>query len=63
MKRLVHPEATVLDLFSYSGAWGVHAALAGASEVIAVDSSRGALDLAEQNASLNGVQDRFEAVR
>ena len=45
----------VLDLFSYTGAWGVPAAMAGASEVICVDASEGALKLAQENARLNHV--------
>ena len=40
MKQYVSPEATVLDLFCYTGAWGLHAISAGAAEVTAVDSSR-----------------------
>ncbi|HEX7046701.1 MAG TPA: class I SAM-dependent rRNA methyltransferase [Gammaproteobacteria bacterium] len=45
----------VLDVFSYAGGWGVTAANAGASEVICVDSSAGALAMARENAALNGV--------
>lgn len=45
----------VLDLFSYSGAWGVQAALGGAAQVDCVDSSEPALALARENADLNGV--------
>lgn len=48
----------VLDVFSYIGAWGVQAAMAGAADVMCVDSSAPALDLAYANAELNGVQDR-----
>ncbi|MDD2658841.1 MAG: class I SAM-dependent rRNA methyltransferase [Methylococcales bacterium] len=52
----------VLDLFSYTGAWGIPAAMAGASEVTCVDASEGALALAKENALLNQVDDkmRFE---
>ncbi|MDD2760478.1 MAG: class I SAM-dependent rRNA methyltransferase [Methylomonas sp.] len=53
----------VLDLFSYAGAWGVTAAVAGAAEVICVDSSESALALAEQSAELNGVRNRMQFVR
>ena len=63
MKRYVPPGATVLDLFCYTGAWGLHAASAGAAEVTAVDSSRAALQLAQANAELNGMQDRFRAAK
>jgi 23S rRNA (cytosine1962-C5)-methyltransferase len=63
MKLCVAPEANVLDLFCYTGAWGLHAASAGAAEVTAVDSSRAALKLAEANAELNALQDRFHAMK
>lgn len=53
----------VLDLFSYTGAWGVPAALAGALEVTCVDASESALTLARENAELNGVQDKMHFVR
>ncbi len=51
--------ARVLDLFCYTGAWAVQAAAAGAREVIAVDSAAPALELARENARLNGVADRI----
>jgi len=63
MPKYVFSGAKVLDLFSYTGAWGIHAAAAGASLVVAVDSSRGALNLAESNAEINGVASRFHTVR
>lgn len=50
----------VLDLFSYTGAWGVQAAVAGAAEVTCVDSSAPALAQAEHHAGLNGVSDRMQ---
>lgn len=50
----------VLDIFSHTGAFGIYAALKGA-RVKAVDVSRPALDLALENARLNGV--RIEAVK
>ncbi len=53
----------VLDLFSYSGAWGIPAAVAGATEVTCVDSSESALSLAESSAKLNNVQDKMQLVR
>ena len=53
----------VLDLFSYTGAWGIPAALAGASEVTCVDASEGALALAKENAQLNQVDDKMHFVR
>ncbi|MGR9072804.1 MAG: class I SAM-dependent rRNA methyltransferase [Gammaproteobacteria bacterium] len=53
----------VLDLFSYSGAWGVPAAMAGAESVTCVDGSQSALALAAENAVLNGVGDRLHCVQ
>ncbi|MCK9607423.1 MAG: class I SAM-dependent rRNA methyltransferase [Methylomonas sp.] len=53
----------VLDLFSYAGAWGITAAVAGAAEVTCVDSSETALALATESAALNGVRDIMQFVR
>lgn len=63
LKHYVAPGASVLDLFCYSAAWGMHAAAAGAEWVTAVDSSKSALSLAEANAELNNVRDRFTFVK
>ena len=49
------PGRTVLDLCCHTGGFSVHAALYGAASVEAVDVSREALDMAEQNAARNGV--------
>ncbi len=49
----------VLDVFSYVGGWGVQAANHGASEVHCVDASGFALDWVEQNATLNGVDEKM----
>lgn len=54
LRALVRPGDRVLDVFSYVGAWGIQAALAGAGEVTCVDSSRPALALAQANAQRNG---------
>jgi len=53
----------VLDLFCYSAAWGIPAAVAGATEVTCVDSSDSALSLAQSSAELNNVQDKMNFVR
>ncbi len=53
----------VLDLFAYSGAWGVQAALAGAARVECVDASEAALALAAENAKRNGVAEAMEFTR
>eukprot|EP00195_Chlamydomonas_chlamydogama_P004361 CAMPEP_0202919516 /NCGR_PEP_ID=MMETSP1392-20130828/76046_1 /ASSEMBLY_ACC=CAM_ASM_000868 /TAXON_ID=225041 /ORGANISM="Chlamydomonas chlamydogama, Strain SAG 11-48b" /LENGTH=661 /DNA_ID=CAMNT_0049612909 /DNA_START=45 /DNA_END=2030 /DNA_ORIENTATION=+ len=53
-------DKTVLDLCCYSGGFAVHAGLSGASQVLGVDSSASALQMAEQNAELNGVSGRVK---
>jgi 23S rRNA (cytosine1962-C5)-methyltransferase len=44
----------VLNVFAYTGAFGVYAAAAGARQITHVDSSAPALEVAERNAHLNG---------
>lgn len=59
----------VLDVCSYLGGWAVQAARAGASEVLAVDSSAKALELLQANANRNKVKvtglegDAFETLK
>lgn len=48
----------VLDVFTYVGAISLCAARGGASEVIGIDSSALALEVAAEHARLNGVSDR-----
>lgn len=44
----------VLDCFCYTGGFGLYAARGGAAEVLGVDASEPALELARQNAAANG---------
>ena len=44
----------ILNCFSYSGAFSVYALGGGAREVVSLDSSKPALELAERNLALNG---------
>ena len=53
----------VLDLYSYTGAWGIQCALGGASEVHCIDSSANAIELVKRNAERNAVADRVRAER
>jgi 23S rRNA (cytosine1962-C5)-methyltransferase len=46
--------AQVLNAFSYTGGFGIYAAMAGARSVVNVDTSAEALALAEENLALNG---------
>ncbi|HEY7326397.1 MAG TPA: class I SAM-dependent rRNA methyltransferase [Gemmataceae bacterium] len=45
----------VLDAFCYTGGFGLHAARAGAASVLGIDQSEPALQLARDNARLNGL--------
>lgn len=45
----------VLDLYTYTGGFALHAALNGASKVVAVDSSALAIEQARKNALINGI--------
>ena len=54
---------TVIDAFSYIGGWGLTAALAGAEQVICIDSSERALDHARRSAERNGVASRMAFLR
>jgi 23S rRNA (cytosine1962-C5)-methyltransferase len=47
----------VANCFAYSGGFSVHAAIAGAAEVVSVDVSQGACRLAARNMALNGFPD------
>ncbi|SEK52254.1 23S rRNA (cytosine1962-C5)-methyltransferase [Aquimarina amphilecti] len=44
---------TILDVFSYAGGFSVHALAGGATEVVSLDISKQALEMAKHNASLN----------
>ncbi len=59
-------ERSVLNLFSYSAAASVYAACAGAKNVVTVDSSSPALELARKNFTLNSIElleeNRFEFI-
>lgn len=53
----------VLDLFSYVGGWGAQALAAGASEVVCVDASVTALEVAAENARINEGETRFRGLQ
>jgi 23S rRNA (cytosine1962-C5)-methyltransferase len=52
-----------LDVYSYTGGFGIQAAVAGATEVLAVDRSEPALALLQKSAQLNGVAERVSVQR
>lgn len=53
----------VLDAYAYSGGFGLHAALGGASGVVSVDSSGQAVARITENAELNGVPELVTPVK
>jgi 23S rRNA (cytosine1962-C5)-methyltransferase len=55
--------ARVLDLYAYTGGFGITAAVRGAAEVTCVDRSQPALELAARAAEANGVAERCAFVR
>jgi 23S rRNA (cytosine1962-C5)-methyltransferase len=57
------PGARVLDVYSFTGGFGVLAAARGAAEVALLDRSEPALALATRAAELNGVGDRIKTMR
>jgi 23S rRNA (cytosine1962-C5)-methyltransferase len=56
-------DARVLDVYSHTGGFAIHAAAAGAASVTAVDKSAAALALAERAAQLNGCEGRCGFVK
>ena len=56
------PGKKVLDCFTHTGSFGLNAAKAGASSVLAVDASQAGIDQAVRNAAINHLEDviRFE---
>lgn len=54
--RQISAGKSVLNLFSYSGGFSIYAGLGGAKKVASLDISRGAIELAEENWALNGLQ-------
>ena len=69
LARSIAAGRSVINLFSYTGAFGVYAAAGGAASVENVDSSASAIDFARRNHELNGtsatftVTDAFHFVR
>jgi len=69
LSRTLAANRSVINLFSYTGAFGVYAAAGGATSVENVDSSESAIEFARRNHQLNGsnatftVADAFQFVR
>ena len=52
----------VLDCFTHTGSFALNAALGGAAQVTAVDVSASAIEMAQQNARRNGLEDRMDFI-
>jgi 23S rRNA (cytosine1962-C5)-methyltransferase len=59
LARSLARERRVLNLFSYSGAFGVYAAAGGAASIVNVDVSEKAIELARRNHDINDVKADF----
>ncbi|MDD4160442.1 MAG: class I SAM-dependent methyltransferase, partial [Synergistaceae bacterium] len=53
-------DARVLDCFSYQGHFGLHALASGASEVVAVEQSEPAIEIARKNLDINGLPRKMD---
>lgn len=62
LEKYVKPGMRVLDVFTYTGGFAIHAAVSGADEVVAVDKSPKAIEMARENAKLNGVEERMKFI-
>lgn len=58
IKNSSRAEFRVLNLFAYTGCATMVASLAGASEVVHIDASRGMVEWAKENMRLNSLEDR-----
>lgn len=58
--RPIVKDCRVLDCFSHSGSFALHAVQYGAKEVTALDISEHAIDYVKKNVELNGFQDRVQ---
>ncbi len=54
-RQLVGPGQRVLNVFAYTGGFAVAALAAGAEQVLSIESSEAALELARRNVALNGL--------
>ena len=56
----LYKDARVLDCFSYQGHFGLHALAGGAAEVVAVDQSESAIEVARKNLALNNLPEKMQ---
>ncbi|NUU95179.1 hypothetical protein XO10_02590 [Marinitoga sp. 1135] len=60
--RQYSKDATGFDGYSYTGGFALNMAVFGAKHVVAVDKDEYAIELLKENAKLNGVEDKIEAI-
>lgn len=60
LEQLVGPAARLLDVYGYTGGFSLHAARGGA-QALAIDKDAAALTLLEENARMNGLEQRVGA--
>jgi 23S rRNA (cytosine1962-C5)-methyltransferase len=61
-ENLVEPGSKVLDVFAYTGGFGIHALLAGASEATFVEVDEKAVKMLKENLRINRVEHRARIV-
>ncbi|BAA79052.2 conserved hypothetical protein [Aeropyrum pernix K1] len=57
LARVAGPGDSVLDVFSYTGGFGIHALLSGASKAVFIEEDAHAVKLLRKNLRLNGIQE------
>ncbi len=62
LASLIRGGERVLDLYSYTGGFGIHALLSGASSATMVEESEWAVGEAERNLSLNGLEGKARII-
>ncbi|MEM4475386.1 MAG: RsmD family RNA methyltransferase, partial [Fervidicoccaceae archaeon] len=63
LSRMKLDGMSVLDLFSYTGAFAIHALLAGASHAVMVEEDLDALEVMQRNLAMNGLEGRGMPLR
>ncbi len=61
--QLITPDMKCLDLCTHTGSFALYMAAYGAKEVVAVDISYSALEIAQKNAALNGLSHKIQWVK
>jgi len=62
LSRYIDPSMRILDLYSYTGGFGIHMLKAGAGKAVFIEEDRDAVEILERNLKLNGVYGRAEVL-